>query len=308
MARVLFYFKGLIWLGALVLILTACKPKGLPPATLPVASAASTNASVGSATLTPSPVLPSGTPAPMAARVNGVGITLAEYEAELAQYQAASGKDPLPEDKQRVLNDLIDQTLLAQAAAEKSFVVDETIYQEHLKRLVDQLGGQAVLSDWMAAHGYKEDSFHQALVRSIATAWMRDQIIASVPKSAEQIHARQILLYNADQANQVYAQLQAGNDFGNLAVKYDPITGGDLGWFPRGYLLDPKLEEAAFNLKPNEYSSVIETPAGFHILQVIEQDPQRLLVPGALLVLQNQALQKWLEARRSASDIQILVS
>ncbi len=290
------------------MILTACRPKGAPPATAPVASKASATGSVAGATEMPTSVPPSGTPAPLAARVNGTGITLAEYQAELARYQAASGKDPTPEEKLRVLNDLIDQTLFAQAANEKGFTVDEAAYQEHVKRLEDQLGGQPALSAWMAAHGYDEQSFHQAMLRSIAAAWMRDQVIASVPKSAEQVHARQILLYDADTANQVYTQLQAGNDFGNLAKKYDPVTGGDLGWFPRGYLVDPKLDEVAFSLKPNEYSAVIETAAGFHILQVIEQDPQRPLDPQALLILQNQALQKWLEARRTASNIQILVS
>jgi peptidyl-prolyl cis-trans isomerase C len=128
-----------------------------------------------------------------------------------------------------------------------------------------------------------------------------------VPKEAEQIHARQILLYNADQANEVMAELEAGNDFGNLALKYDPLTGGDLDWFPRGYLPAENLEAAAFSLEPGQYTPVIETPAGFHILQVLERDPNRPLTPDALRALQIKALQEWLEMERAESEIQVLL-
>jgi parvulin-like peptidyl-prolyl isomerase len=51
---------------------------------------------------------------------------------------------------------------------------------------------------------------------------------------------------------------------------------------------------------------VIQTEAGFHILQVIERDPQRPLSPDARLALQTQALKDWLAARRQASQIEIL--
>ena len=131
--------------------------------------------------------------------------------------------------------------------------------------------------------------------------------IAAVPQTAEQVHARQILLFSADEANNAYAQLQSGKDFAKLAATYNPVTEGDLGWFPRGYLLDSKLEEAAFNLQPGQYSTVIQTPTGFHILLVIERDPNRPLEPDALQALQGQALQKWLEARHSQSEIQVLL-
>ncbi len=137
---------------------------------------------------------------------------------------------------------------------------------------------------------------------------MRDQIIAAVPKVAEQVHARQILLYSREQAEQVYALLQAGNSFDNLALQYDPITGGDLGWFPRGFLTDVSLEEAAFALEINAYSTVIQTPAGYHILQVLERDASRLLDADMLRIMQRKALEAWLKARRQQSDIQIFIS
>jgi peptidyl-prolyl cis-trans isomerase C len=169
------------------------------------------------------------------------------------------------------------------------------------------LGGEEALADWMATYGFTSESFSRALARSISAVWMRDQIVAAVPKSAEQVHARQILLYNSEQASEVYAQLEAGNDFGNLALQYDPLTGGDLGWIPRGYLPNTDLEEAAFVLEPEQFSPVIKTLAGFHILQVIGRDPQRPLPPEAFVIAQTRALQEWLEARRDRADIQLML-
>jgi parvulin-like peptidyl-prolyl isomerase len=288
----------------------ACRSEGTdtPPSTGALPSQAAIDPT-GAATSTEPEVTPSPspTPVPLAARVNGLEISLAEYQAELALYKAAKGTELAAEDEKRVLDDLIDRALLAQAAQEEGFSVDEARLQERIAGLVTQLGNEQALKDWYSAYGYDEGSFRQALSHSIAAAWKRDRIAAALPKTSEQVHARQILLYDAEQADEVYQQLQAGNDFGNLALKYDPLTGGELGWFPRGYLPDPKLEEAAFALQPEQYSPVIESMAGFHILQVLERNPQRTLSPEARLVLQAQAVADWLAQRRSESQIEILL-
>jgi len=102
-------------------------------------------------------------------------------------------------------------------------------------------------------------------------------------------------------------RLQAGEDFAELAEAYDPLTMGDLGWFPRGYLIDPKLDEVVFALEPGEYSGIVETSAGFHILQLIERDPQRPLAPDARMALQMRALQEWLAMRHDQSEILVFV-
>lgn len=257
------------------------------------------------ASSTPTQSQPSPTPAPLAATVNGEAILLSDYQAELSRYQADVGTELATEDQQRVLNELIDQLLLAQAAAEAGFVVDETILQERYAGLVSQLGSDQALRDWMEANAYTEESFRRTLARSVAAAWMRDQIAAEVPTALEQVHIRQILLYNSEEADRVIAQLQSGEDFADLAALNDPAAGGDLGWVPRGYLLDAKLDEAAFSLQPGEFSAVIQTSAGYHILQVLEREPLLPLEFDARLVLQRRAVQDWLVARRSQSQIQV---
>jgi parvulin-like peptidyl-prolyl isomerase len=243
----------------------------------------------------------------MAATVNGEGITEAELQAEVKRYQDAQselGKSVSLEDASKtVLNDLIDQVLLAQGAQAAGFQVDEATLQSRLETLINQIGGAQNLSAWESNYGYSDESFRSALKRGIASAWMRDKIIAAVPTTAEQVHVQQILLYNQDDAQQVLAQLKSGNDFDTLATQYDPATHGDLGWFPRGYLLEPKIEEAAFSLQPGQISDIIATDVGYHLIKVLERDPQHPLSPDAYLAVQNQALNDWLKQQREQSSI-----
>lgn len=298
------FSKNLAWFAVLALLMGACNRGNSTP--LPAATVTLSSSPV-TPTASPTAFEPSPTPLALAARVNGTELSLEEYQSELARYQAATGMEPATGDRQRIFAELVDGILLAQAAAEQGYVVDQALLDERIEGLTTSLGSTQALTGWMAANGYVEATFRAALARSLAAAWMRDQIAAGVPAAAEQVHARQILLFDAEQANQVLARLEAGADFARLAEQYDPVTQGDLGWFPRGYLTDPKLDQAIFNLEPDQYSGVIDTLAGYHIIQVIERDPQRPLEPDALLSLQSQAVLSWLEGQRSQSDIQILL-
>jgi peptidyl-prolyl cis-trans isomerase C len=243
----------------------------------------------------------------MAATVNGEGITEAEFEAELARFQSAQAAlgntVSLEEATQRVMDDLVDQVLLAQGAQAEGFSVEEATVQSRVDRLAEQIGGPDKLAAWELQHGYSDESFRLALSRQIAAAWMRDKIITAVPETAEQVHIRQILLYNSDTAQTVLEQLKSGADFDILAAQYDPATQGELGWFPRGYLLQPQIEAAAFALQPGQISEVIQTSVGYHILKVLERDPNQPLSPDARLTLQNQALLNWLQEQRARSTI-----
>jgi peptidyl-prolyl cis-trans isomerase C len=141
------------------------------------------------------------------------------------------------------------------------------------------------------------------LKRAAEAAWMRDKLLAEVPSTAEQVHIQQILLYNQDQAQSFLRQLNGGADFDELASKADPLTRGDLGWVPRGYLLEPKIEEAAFALAVGDHSDVLPTDVGFHIVRVLARDPHRPLSPDAYLSLQELALKKWIAEQRQQASI-----
>ena len=132
---------------------------------------------------------------------------------------------------------------------------------------------------------------------------MRDRIIAEVPSTAEQVHVQQILLYNQDTAQSFLTQLNGGADFDELAIRADPLTRGDLGWVPRGYLLEPTIEAEAFALPVSGYSNVIATDVGFHIVRILEHDPARPLSPDAYLALQELALKRWIDEQRQQANI-----
>ena len=256
-------------------------------------------------TFTPAP--PTATPIPMALTVNGEGIPIEAFNAEVQRYlssQGAMNKTISAVDAANtVKDDLVAQLLLAQAARADGFTLDDAGVQARVDALVSQIGGADKLSAWEAAHGYTDAAFRSELKRSAESAWMRDKIITAVPSTAEQVHVQQILLYNQDTAQSFLTQLNGGADFDELAVKADPLTRGDLGWVPRGYLLEPKIEEAAFALQVGQHSDVITTDVGFHIVRILARDPQHPLSPDAYLALQELALKNWIEQQRQQATI-----
>ncbi len=255
-------------------------------------------------TFTPEP--PTATPPPSAAIINGEYLTTVEFQAELERYKAAQtalGLSFTDEDANKaVLEDMIVQVLLSQAAREANFNLTESDLQLRIDALVTELGSVDALSQWQSAHGYDDTSFRIALKRSVEAAWMRDKIIADVPASVEQIHLRQILTYNQGNAQLALDQLNTGADFDELAALYDPITLGELGWVPQGYLLDAAADKAVFALQVGQYSTIIQTDAGFHIFKAIERT-EHPLSPDALLTVQEKALQTWIAEQRASSDI-----
>src|SRR5512139_2973015 len=281
------------------LILTAL---GLAACASPVPSGPT---STPAPTFTPAP--PTPTPEPMAMTVNGEGITLAEFDSEVARFTAAQtalGKTVASMDATKaVIDDLTSQMVLSQGARAAGFVLDDSTLQARIDALASQVGGAQNLAKWQSDHGYNDQTFRSALRRSAEAAWMRDKIVAEVPSTAEHVHVQQILLYNQDTAQSFLQQLKDGADFDELASRADPTTRGNLGWVPRGYLLDPRIEEAAFNLPVGSYSDVITTDVGYHIVKVLEKDPNRILSPDAYRALQELALKNWIEQQRQQSNI-----
>jgi len=257
------------------------------------------------ATSTPEP--PTATPEPMALTVNGEGVRLVEFDEEVARYisaQEALEKTVSSADAtSAVIDDLVVQVLLAQAARAGGFTLDDAALQARIDSLAAQVGGADALSKWQSDHGYTEQTFRSALKRAAEAAWMRDKIVMAVPSTAEQVHIQQILLYNEATAQSFLTQLDGGADFDELALEADPLTRGDLGWVPRGYLLNPKIEEAAFSLTVGEHSDVIATDVGFHIIRILAHDPERPLSPDAYLALQELALKKWIDEQRQQAAI-----
>lgn len=72
-------------------------------------------------------------------------------------------------------------------------------------------------------------------------------------------------------AEEVLARVQKGEDFSELVKTYSEDPGsadrmGSLGKFEREKMVKP-FSDAAFALKVNEVSGVVETPFGFHLIK-----------------------------------------
>lgn len=93
------------------------------------------------------------------------------------------------------------------------------------------------------------------------------------------IDAEEKALHRA-RLNEFRERILLGESFSTLAILYseDPGSarkGGELGFFGRGELYT-EYEATAFGLRPGEVSEVIETQAGYHIIQLIERRGEQI--------------------------------
>src|SRR3954452_23719052 len=77
-----------------------------------------------------------------------------------------------------------------------------------------------------------------------------------------------------DALERALARLRAGEQFAQVADQESDCAGngGDLGWFPRGVMVE-EVDEVVFEMGPKEISPIFETRFGFHIVQVLEKRP-----------------------------------
>ncbi|MEN9880756.1 MAG: chaperone SurA [Pseudomonadota bacterium] len=141
----------------------------------------------------------------------------------------------------------------------------------------------------------------------------------------QQTHARHILIKvteitSESEAKQkislVHQRLKAGEDFAALAKLYSQdgsaLKGGDLGWLYPGDTVQP-FEQAMNALKIGEISGPVQSPFGFHIIQVLErrttdvsQDRQRQRAMGALRQRKMEdANLEWIRQVRDRAYVEI---
>jgi peptidyl-prolyl cis-trans isomerase D len=140
---------------------------------------------------------------------------------------------------------------------------------------------------------YPSDRFQEGI--TVDDAAITEYYEANKEKSFKQpfeVRARHILrrvAEDADDATKKAARelleglrkrVLEGEDFAALAKEHSEDTGskeagGDLGFFGKGRMVEP-FEKAAFALKPGETSEVVETPYGFHVIQVQEVHEERV--------------------------------
>lgn len=302
---------------SIVLICPGCRPQSNVPT--PVAYSATPTPQRGN---TPPSA---GSPAvPLAARVNGMPILLSEYEKQVAEWEAAflsqntglSESDRqamIAQGRRQVLDVMIEQALIEQAAAQAGITVTDQEVQDTIARDIQENGGQAKFDAWLQANNWTVEEYQKRQRSMMIASKMFEYVTRDVPTRAEQVHARHILVAGEQEARDILAQLQAGADFGVLAAQHslDPSTkdsGGDLGFFPRGTLVVPEVEEAAFALGVGQISDVITSAMGYHIVQVLERVPDMTLTEESWQALKETTFRRWLAGLWDTAQIEILVS
>ncbi len=113
-----------------------------------------------------------------------------------------------------------------------------------------------------------------------ATISFRQIVLSPKPTAAAKAKARA-------QADSIVLELRGGADFATAARRFsqDPGSrdqGGSLNWFRRGVMV-PEFERVAFSLKPGVVSDPVESPFGYHIIQVERTQPAEVQARHILL-------------------------
>lgn len=279
---------------------------------------------VGCSGQIPSPGTPEATATTgegLAAVVNGEPITVEDYQKQVYQVEAffqqegldlesEEGRERLAQARRQVLEQMIDQVLIRQAAVEMDVSISDAELESNIQEIVEQSGGQEQFNQSLQATETSYDDFRQMLLDQLLSEAVFSAVTESVSSVGEQVHARHILLPTMERAEEVLARLEGGEDFAFLAREYSEDissreSGGDMGFFPRG-VMPPEVEGGAFSFDVGEISEIIESPFGFHILQVLEKEEREIAVE-IFENLRQQTFMKWLEERRESATIERLV-
>ncbi len=131
------------------------------------------------------------------------------------------------------------------------------------------------------------------------TITLQQIILAPQPTDAAKLAA-------FTKADSIAKELRAGADFATAARRFsmDPGSkeqGGSLNWFRRG-VMHPDFERVAFGYKPGVISDPVETPFGYHVIQV--QRVQAAEVQARhILIIPDLGPAEVDSARRLANDI-----
>lgn len=236
-------------------------------------------------------------------------IMLSEIESE-AQMMRARGLNADRNARCEIFEGmLVNKLFLTQARLDSLTVNDsavESTLSGRLAEIYQQLGGEKQTEEYFGKPIYKlkqewrqtlsEQSLIQDMQRKVATdvpkltpsdveKFYNDTPREDLPVVSTQYRLRQIVLYPDKEAANLAVKEKLldlrervvnGEKFATLARIYsqDPgsaARGGELGMTPRDAFW-PAFSDAAMSLKDGQVSQIVETPDGFHLIQMIGKE------------------------------------
>jgi peptidyl-prolyl cis-trans isomerase C len=234
------------------------------------------------------------------ATVNGTEITLGHVI--LMRDQLPPQYANLPDEVlfAGILDQLIDQTLLANTVSE-SPADDPLGVRLHLEN--ERRGA-------LAARVIEEREAVQTDDAAVRQAY--DAAFAEFEPQPE-FNASHILVETEEKARELKAEIEAGADFAEAAREHstDPGSGaggGELGWFGPGQMV-PEFEQAVQGMEPGEIADPVETQFGWHLIKLNEtrdSAPPALeqVRPQIEQQLRQEALAAELEELRAGASIE----
>ena len=236
-------------------------------------------------------------------------VMLSDIEAE-AQMQRARGLTVDKSARCEILEGfLVSKLFLTQAKLDSLVVNDAQVsamLDQRMNEILTTLGGEQKTEEYFGKPLYKlrqewqqtlsDQSLIQEMQRNVASntpkltprdikKYVEETPAEDLPMVSTKYRIRQIGIYPDREAAELAVKEQLiglrervvnGEKFSTLARLYseDPGSmskGGELGMASRS-IFWPAFSDAAMALKVGQVSQVVETPDGFHIIQLIERD------------------------------------
>ena len=211
--------------------------------------------------------------------------------------------DPSSDLFKRVLDEMVDQKLLAREA-ERRNLDDAPAARRRL-----QAARERILGDMLV-----ENVVEGAVNEDAVKALFKDQ--QRLSKASEEIRARQIVTATPEQAQAVLRLLGAGGNFEQLAMERSTdqatrFNGGDLGYFTFDVMPDP-YEAALKTAQPGQVVGPFQTEAGWVVVRVEDRRPEQPLTleearPQIVRFLTYDRIRQLLEDLRARAEVEYLI-
>ena len=170
--------------------------------------------------------------------------------------------------------------------------------------------GQYIEAMRSAVKGFSEEDYRHFVKQGLLHEKLNEALAAEMPTTDEHVHAYHILVEDEETAAEVLEKLRAGEGFADLVAQYSEDEdskekNGELGWLAVDQVdALPAVVEAAFALQPGEFSEVIETYQGYHVVMVDERRADYPLDEATMESRKARALHDWLAQARETATIE----